>query len=132
MKSRSFNVSKDCLTEVQDFITIWSKSQGISMKISSKLAVCSDEIVSNVVFYSDASNLEIECEISDTEISLTFIDDGKPFDPFTEVQEPDVTAALEDREAGGLGIFMVKKMASSTAYERQGNKNEVIIKISIA
>lgn len=132
MISKSFAVKKECLEEVQCLIATWAEEVAISVKISTKLAICSDEIVSNVVFYSGATNLEIQCEIDDTGITLTFIDDGTPFDPLTDAKEPDITASLEDREIGGLGIFMVKKMATSIAYERCDNKNSLEIKIAIA
>ncbi len=131
MISKSFAVKKESLEDVQTFIIQWNESQEVPLKISTRLAICSDEIASNVVFYSGASNLEIECEIDDGDISLRFIDDGKPFDPLTEAGEPDINASIENREIGGLGIFMVKKMMDSVQYQRTNDKNVLVIRISV-
>ena len=57
---------------------------------------------------------------------LTFIDEGKPFDPVSK-PDPDVTLSAEKRKIGGLGIFMVKKSMDSMEYERRDNRNILTI-----
>ena len=54
--------------------------------------------------------------------NTVFTDDGKPYDP-TTAKEPDITLSAEEREIGGLGIFMVKKMAAEISYRYEGGKN---------
>lgn len=124
---KTFSAKQECLEEVQNFVNGWSESKKVDMKVASKLAICSDEIVSNVVFYSGAITLEIQCEKQENTITLTFIDDGKAFDPLTETKDPDITSSAEDRELGGLGIFMVKKMATSVSYQRIENRNHITV-----
>lgn len=131
MRSKKFNVKRECLEEVRSFITQWSEAESITPKVSIKLAICSDEIVSNVVFYSNASSLEIQCTVEEDEIILTFTDNGKAFNPFEDAQEPKLAIDADKREAGGLGIFMVKQMASSLEYNRPENTNIVVIKFSL-
>ena len=46
---------------------------------------------------------------------LTFRDDGKPYNPL-EAEEPDIAASVEDREIGGLGIFMVRKLMDNVDF----------------
>ena len=58
---------------------------------------------------------------------MTFVDDGVAFDPITKIKTPDVSAAAADRDIGGLGIFMVKKMAKSLHYEREDGKNRLTV-----
>ena len=58
---------------------------------------------------------------------MVFSDDGRAFDPTTEVAAPDITASAEERSIGGLGIFMVKKMAKSVAYERRDGRNVLTV-----
>ncbi|MCQ2102510.1 MAG: ATP-binding protein [Fibrobacter sp.] len=132
MRSKKFNVRKECLEEVRSFISQWSEAESITPKISVKLAICSDEIVSNVVFYSNASSLEIQCDMEDDEIILTFTDDGKAFNPLEDAQEPNLEIDADKRGVGGLGIFMVKQMASDLTYNRPENSNIVVIKISLS
>lgn len=84
-----------------------------------------DEIVSNIVRCSGATAFTVRCEhvTPGGIVTMTFADDGKPFDPTTETSEPDITAEVEDRQIGGLGIFMVKKMAKTLEYRREGSNN---------
>ena len=54
--------------------------------------------------------------------SLTFVDGGKPYNPL-ENKDPDVSLPAEEREIGGLGIFLVKKTMDDVQYERKGDQN---------
>ena len=94
---------------------------------SPKPAIILDEIVSNIVRCSGASGFSIGIDRLDGELQMVFTDDGKAFDPTKEVAMPDVSAGLEDRGIGGLGIFMVKKMSKSVTYRRDGNKNVLTV-----
>lgn len=84
-----------------------------------------DEIVSNIVRCSGASEFTVRCEhvYPNGVVAMTFIDNGGAFDPTTEIEAPDVTAKLEDRRIGGLGMFMVKKMSKAISYKREGDRN---------
>ena len=55
-------------------------------------------------------------------VSLTFIDDGKPYNPL-EKPDPDITLDADERDIGGLGIFLVKKNVDEIFYERTDDKN---------
>ena len=61
-----------------------------------------------------------------TRAVIRFLDDGKPYDP-TLQPEPDVTQSAEEREIGGLGIFMVRKMADRVSYEYAQGRNVLTI-----
>ena len=120
MQEREFSCDTAGLTGAQAFLE--------SVCESPKPAIVMDEIVSNIVRCSGASGFTIGLELDATgALRMVFKDDGKAFDPTTEVAEPDVTAAVEDRGIGGLGIFMVKKMARSVAYARQDGKNVLTV-----
>lgn len=60
-------------------------------------------------------------------IVVTLEDEGKPFDPFTK-DDPDITQKAEDRDVGGLGIFLVKKTMDECNYKRENGHNIVSIK----
>jgi anti-sigma regulatory factor (Ser/Thr protein kinase) len=59
---------------------------------------------------------------------LTFKDDGIPYNPLIS-QKPDVTLPLEDRELGGLGILMEKKMSSELSYAYEDGYNVLTVTI---
>jgi anti-sigma regulatory factor (Ser/Thr protein kinase) len=97
--------------------------------VAPALHVILDEIASNIVRHSGASGFEVDVEFSSAGAKLEFIDDGTPYDPLTHV-DPDTTLKAEDRAIGGLGIMMVKKMASSVSYRRDRSRNFLIVKVA--
>ena len=60
-------------------------------------------------------------------MTITFIDCGMPYDPLAK-PDPDTTLSVEEREIGGLGIFMVKKSMDDMTYEYRDGKNILTIK----
>jgi serine/threonine-protein kinase RsbW len=85
-----------------------------------------EEAVSNIIFYafSDENVHEIDIEMAQNKNNLviTIADDGKPFDP-SQTKQPDITLPAEEREIGGLGIFLIGKIMDEIKYKRDNNKN---------
>jgi len=98
-----------------------------SLCIEPKPSIVLDEVVSNIVRCSGAKNFFFGVAKEGGVLTLVFADDGSPFDPTTEIDAPDVTASLEEREIGGLGIYMVKKMAKTVDYRREENRNVLTV-----
>jgi anti-sigma regulatory factor (Ser/Thr protein kinase) len=63
----------------------------------------------------------------DDDIIVEFEDGGAEYSPLL-AENPDITLTAEEREIGGLGVFMVKKLMDSVEYRREGNKNILTIK----
>ncbi len=91
-------------------------------KIASKINIIFDEIYTNILNYSKASLAGISYSIEGGKLYITFTDNGIPYNPLSAA-EPDITLSAEEREIGGLGIFMVKKMTESMEYFYEDNKN---------
>jgi anti-sigma regulatory factor (Ser/Thr protein kinase) len=83
------------------------------------------------VYYSGAKTAQILFRNDADTVTLVFADDGKLYNPL-EAEEPDITAGVEERKIGGLGLFMVKKMAESVAYEYTAGKNQMTVVLSKA
>ena len=66
--------------------------------------------------------IQVTVEEAPIRVILTFIDKGKPFDPLAK-KDADVTLPPEEREIGGLGIFLVKKTMDSVEYEYKNGQN---------
>ena len=86
-----------------------------------------EEIFVNIASYAyrpDEGPVTIQVTVEDAPIRviLTFIDKGKPFDPLAK-KDADVTLPPEEREIGGLGIFLVKKTMDSVKYEYKDGQN---------
>lgn len=115
---------------VWDFINRRTKKAELSIKIIHKVQIIVDEIYSNIHLYSGATMAQVFCNIENDRLILIFKDNGKPYDPLTS-DEPDVTLSADEREVGGLGIFMVKKMATDIAYVYEDNYNVLTVTISM-
>ena len=76
--------------------------------------------------HSHASHARVELHMAEGELTMIFTDDGAQYDP-TAAEEPDVHASADDREPGGLGIFMVKKMTRDMRYEHSDGLNRLTL-----
>lgn len=115
---------------VSQFLNNRSEHFELQPKLKNKLQIAVDEIYSNIMRYSTAETATVFCEKQENSVVLTFIDDGVEYDP-TAAKKPDITLSAEDREIGGLGIFMVKNTARSMNYSRENNKNKLTIEYKI-
>lgn len=118
--------------EMSDFIKTSLREFGFAGELVNKVALASEEILVNIINYAYPDNhgdLSISClKNEDTEgVTVVFTDDGIAFNPLAKV-DPDITKPVEEREIGGLGIYMVKKLMDNVNYERSDNKNILTIK----
>lgn len=95
-----------------------------------------EEIVSNIVFYAfnqinSDHKIKIRMEIRDRLLLLEVEDDGKPFNP-VENPVPDIDKPLEEREIGGLGIYIARKLVDELEYQRENDKNLLTMKIYLS
>ena len=100
-------------------------------KIANKINIVFDEIYANIVNYSKATLVSVFYSIENGKLRISFADNGIPYNPL-KASEPDVTLSAEEREIGGLGIFMVKKMTESMEYEYTDGKNILTLVISLS
>jgi anti-sigma regulatory factor (Ser/Thr protein kinase) len=77
------------------------------------IALILDEVVTNVISYAypDGKDHEFTLNIDKNgdRIKIKIVDDGIAFDPLVKI-DPDVDSTIEERQIGGLGIFIVKKL----------------------
>lgn len=118
--------STETMLDIASFVEDTLKSADIPTKIIYKMNIVTDEIYSNIIHYSGADEASVECFVKDGKITLTFIDNGKPYNPL-EQQEPDITLSADEREIGGLGIFMVRKTMDNIKYSFEGGKNILVL-----
>ena len=120
---------KASISQVSDFFDTCVEEYEIPMRVGYSLKVVTDEIFSNIVYYSKANNAEVVFINEAEKVTLVFVDDGIPYNPM-ESEEPDITAGVEERSIGGLGLFMVKKMAEQVQYEYTAQKNQLTVVLS--
>jgi anti-sigma regulatory factor (Ser/Thr protein kinase) len=105
----------------------------VSPSISKQYNVVIDEIFSNIVKYgfktkNDSNFINIKLKIDNREklITMIFEDNGIKFNPL-EREDPNIKLSADERNEGGLGIYIVKKMMDKVTYEYKDNKNYLIL-----
>lgn len=116
---------------LMDFFRTFAKQSDFSSEQLMKIELAFEEVVVNVINYAypqdDVRDVEVIWEKSDKDrLRVTVIDDGIPFDPL-EKEDPDVYATLEERQIGGLGVFLAKQMMDEIRYIRKDNKNILVL-----
>ena len=132
-ESRSLTVtsSEENTEEVRTFIDGTLEKIGCSDKIRTKFLIASDEVLSNIFLYSKSNSVTLEIKADGGGISLTFSDDGIPFDPLS-IEDPDISLPIEERDPGGLGIFLIKKLMDEVSYEYLDYRNTLIIRKKVS
>ena len=115
------------LQKVIDFATEKLEECDCSMKIIMQTELVIEEIFVNISSYAyhpetGSTTFCIEFEENPPAVKMTFIDGGKPYNPLKQAP-PDTTLDIDEREVGGLGIFLVKKNVDEISYEYADGKN---------
>jgi len=98
-------------------------------KIRHQIGIAVDEVFSNIAYYAyhpGTGFVTVRVAV-DEYITIEFIDSGVAYDPLGAA-DPDTSLAVEEREAGGLGIFLVKNMMDSVEYRHEEGKNILTIR----
>ncbi len=94
------------------------------------LQLALDEVLSNIARHGSAGDeaaaIEVAIEYRNGALELTVSDDGPAFDPL-QLPEPDVLAPLEERDPGGLGVHLVRRLMDHVEYRREGGRNRLVM-----
>lgn len=127
MKQITVSPNMETMNDVLAFVEDSLNEFGCPMKIVMKMGVAVDELYSNIVRYSGASEASVGCSLCDGVLTLRFADNGKPYDP-TRKETPDTALSSEEREIGGLGIHIVRTFMDALEYEYADGKNILTIR----
>ena len=128
--TRDFPSTQDGVASASAFLDeVVEKDDALAL-LSAKMHIILDEIASNIVKHSGATNFTFEVDCGRDSVKMTFADNGAEYDPITHA-DPDVSLPAEERPIGGLGILMVKKMASRMSYRREGGRNILGIELNL-
>lgn len=116
-------------------IDTFCEARELSPDVAYAVNLSIDEILTNTISYGyddeEAHRIEIIVRVEADSLVVVITDDSAPFDLSAESQA-DVESGLEDREIGGLGIFLVHQMMDKVEYERVDGRNVVTLTKSIA
>ena len=120
------------LPQVMGFLEQHLKEADCPLKAQMQITVAAEEIYVNIAHYAytpGTGEATVRLEITDepAAATITFSDSGIPFDPLKKA-DPDVTLSAEEREIGGLGIYMVKKSMDDVRYAYRDGQNILTLK----
>ena len=127
MTKKSFPAKVDALSDVLGFVDEMLEKYECPMKIQTAVCVAIEEVFVNVAHYAYGDGegdmaLEIGFDTESRNITFRMTDGGVPFDPLKK-PDPDITLSAEEREIGGLGIFIAKKTMDEIFYAYENGEN---------
>ena len=127
MTDKTFPATVDALSDVLGFVEQTLESYACPMKTQTAICVAIEEVFVNVAHYAypDSSGditFGIAFNRENSTVTFRMRDKGVPFDPLKK-SDPDITLSAEDREIGGLGIFIAKKTMDSLTYAYEDGEN---------
>ena len=122
----------DSLGIVAEFVQAAAASAGLDKKTAYRFRLAVDEIVTNIVThgYAEAGlngTVDLRFELDDDTVKISIEDSGVAFDPLQHVPPDDLDLPLEQRDVGGLGIYLVVHSVDQFLYERVGERNRNIL-----
>ena len=127
VESRTFPAKTEALTDVLAFVEQILEKYECSMKIQTAICVAIEEVFVNVAHYAYGEaegdvKFDITFDKDTRTATFRMADKGVPFDPLKK-PEPDITLSAEEREIGGLGIFITKKTMDLVTYAYENGEN---------
>lgn len=135
MKELTIDARLENMEKVTAFVDGQLESLGCPIKAQAQIDIAIDELFGNIAHYAYNSEtgpvtVRVEAQEEPLSVVITFIDNGVPYDPLAR-EEPDITLSAQERQIGGLGIYMVKKSMDEIAYEYKNGQNILTIKKSL-
>jgi sigma-B regulation protein RsbU (phosphoserine phosphatase) len=130
VKTLKLEAKVQSLEQVLGFIGQNLEEAGASVRTVNQILIAAEEIFVNIASYAygqETGSAEIRMTVEDGCAGIEFRDSGTPFDPLAKA-DPDVTLPAEERQIGGLGIFMVKKSMDDVQYRYEGGENILTIR----
>lgn len=132
MKEMTLDATIENIEVVTDFVTAELENVDCPPKVQIQISIAIDELFSNISRYAynpetGPAVVRVEVEKNPPAVVITFMDHGVPYDPLAKVN-PDISLSAEDREIGGLGIFLVKSIMDDVVYEYKDGRNILKIK----
>lgn len=109
-----------------DFIEDMGNEFSLAPDVRFNINLVLEEAVANIINYAypkdKHESIYLSARMHEDSIVLVLTDTGKEFDP-TMAPEVDVTLSAEERQIGGLGIFLIRQIMNEVRYERIDGKN---------
>jgi len=126
----------ESLDPFQDFVRGQIRESRCPQETQFKIQLALEEALVNIAHYAyppgGAGWIELACRLESggKRLWVEIRDGGRAFNPF-ERGKPDMTASLDKRQIGGLGIFLVRQMTEKAEYRRDGDTNVLTLQFGL-
>lgn len=131
MASHEISVEPDisAVPPLLDWVENRCRADGLGDEFTFKMALILEEAVTNVINYAFADRppphmIRVRLDIALERIVAEVVDNGRPFDPLSRA-EPDLSRPAEERQPGGLGILLMRRMTDRIEYRRSNGDNRL-------
>lgn len=116
------------LSTVRRFVEGHARACGFSADVVDQLSLAVDEACTNVIRHaysgSKSGPVDISVDIDTERFTVTIRDEGKSID-LERYAEPDLNQSIRDRQGGGFGVHIMRRLMDLVEYEKHGKFNEV-------
>lgn len=135
MKELTLDATIENVTAVTSFVDEQLERLGCPPESQAQIDIAIDELFSNIAYYAynpetGPATVRVEVLEEPLSVEITFIDSGVAYNPLAK-DDPDLSLSADEREIGGLGIFIVKNSMDDVAYEYKDGKNILRIRKNI-
>jgi anti-sigma regulatory factor (Ser/Thr protein kinase) len=128
---KSFSSELDSLGKIAPELEMFLEGNGFDVERIYVINLAFEEFATNIIKYAYADKgigeISFSVKVEGESAVMTLVDEGEEFNPLTDAKEPDTELEPEDRDIGGLGIHLIRNMAKDIRYERNDNKNILIV-----
>ncbi|MGD9823903.1 ATP-binding protein [Desulfobacter sp.] len=133
METKTFKPEIESVNRIQEFVKSALSPEKSNERIRFAVDLIIEELIVNIINYGikdfNTGFITVCTGIEDETLFIGITDNGPAFNPL-EKKDPDIFMALEDRPAGGLGIYLVKQFVKDIRYERKDHKNLIRLWLS--
>lgn len=118
----------DSLETIREYVTAAATAASLDKKISYRLRLAVDEIATNTITHGYAEAglegvVDLWAEIDEKTLTISIEDTGVAYDPRQSEPPDDLDLPLEQRQVGGLGVFLAIQSVDKFLYERVRGRN---------
>jgi anti-sigma regulatory factor (Ser/Thr protein kinase) len=133
MASHEISVEPDisAVAPLVEWIEGRCRENGLADDITFKMALILEEAVTNVINHAFADlppphMIRVRLDIAIERIIAEVVDNGHPFDPLAR-PDPELSRSIEERQPGGLGILLMRRMTDRIEYRRSNGDNRLVL-----
>jgi len=132
MESLRLTAESASVTRLLDFIITQAEKAGFSEDEQTQIRVGCEEVLVNITKYAypeTPGDVSVTCKktLNTRQLTVIIQDWGIPFNPLSQPQ-PDITAPVDTREIGGLGIYLTRRVMDEVNYKRENDSNILTLK----